>query len=116
MHGKRMACIRVLQQGRVWYHMALLDIPPDRRAEGGRTVGRRKIAIIALLALLVLLLAGCAKTDKWPRVRIERGQFRDDKVSLPLRDGYIFAEQMYSIQETDKGYDIIIHAVRENNQ
>lgn len=77
-------------------------------------MSKRAAVKITLLALLVLLLAGCTETDKWPRVQIERTGFSCDDLTLPLRDGYIFAEQMYSIQETDEGYDIVVHAVKEN--
>lgn len=77
-------------------------------------MSKRAAVKIALLALLVLLLAGCSSFDKWPRVTIERTEYRVDDVQLPLRDGYVFGEQMYSIQETGEGYDIVIHAVKEN--
>lgn len=77
-------------------------------------MGRRKITITALLVLLVLLLAGCAETEKWPRVSIQYSSLIYDMVNLPLRDGYVFAEQMYTIQETDKGYDIVVHAVKNS--
>ena len=67
----------------------------------------KKIIIIVLLASL-LLLTGCSGD----RVRISRNSVTVENIVLPLRHGYQFAEDVYSVSETDKGYDIIIHAER----
>ena len=68
----------------------------------------KKLIILALLASL-LLLTGCSGD----RVRISRNSVTVENIVLPLRHGYQFAEDVYSVSETDKGYDIIIHAIRE---
>lgn len=65
----------------------------------------KKIIIIVLLAAC-LLLTGCEEN----RVRISRTSAYVENIVLPLRHGYQFAEDVYSIQETDKGYDVVIHA------
>ena len=69
----------------------------------------KKIIIIALLASL-LLLTGCSGD----RVRISRNSVTVENIVLPLRHGYQFAEDVYTVQDTDQGYDIIIHAIRED--
>lgn len=69
----------------------------------------KKIIIIALLASL-LLLTGCSGD----RVRISRHSVTVENIVLPLRHGFRFAEDVYTVSETDQGYDIIIHAVRED--
>ena len=69
----------------------------------------KKIIIIVLLASL-LLLTGCEGS----RVRISRTSAYVENIVLPLRHGYQFAEDVYSVSETDQGYDIIIHAIRED--
>ena len=68
----------------------------------------KKIVIVLLLAS-VLLLAGCENN----RVRISRNSTYIENVVLPLKHGYIFADDAYDIQETEEGYDIIVHAVKE---
>lgn len=69
----------------------------------------KKIIILALLASL-LLLTGCNSN----RVRISRNSVTVENIVLPLRHGYQFAEDVYTVQDTDQGYDIIIHAIRED--
>ena len=68
----------------------------------------KKIIIIVLLASL-MLLTGCSGD----RVRISRHSVTVENIVLPLRYGYRFAEDVYTVQDTDQGYDIIIHAIRE---
>ena len=60
----------------------------------------KNIAKIVLIALMVTLLAGCGVSEKWPRVSIERSAYRFDNIVLPLRDGYVFAEQVFTIVQT----------------
>lgn len=69
----------------------------------------KKLIILALLASL-LLLTGCSGN----RVRISRSSVTVENIVLPLRQGYQFAEDVYTVSDTDQGYDIIIHAVRED--
>lgn len=68
----------------------------------------KKIIIVLLASLL--LLTGCSGN----RVRISRHSVTVENIVLPLRYGYKFAEDVYTVQDTDQGYDIIIHAVKED--
>ena len=72
-----------------------------------------KILIFMIVLFVVaLVLSACGSTEKWPRVCIERTDTRFDCINVPLRDGYTFAEDLYDIEETDIGYDVVVHAVK----
>lgn len=73
-------------------------------------VGMKKILIGLLLAGILMTLAGCSGTA---RVRIMRNSLLIDNIVLTIRPGYTLAEDAYDVAETDDGYDIIIHAVKE---
>lgn len=68
----------------------------------------KKAAVFLLLAGILMTLAGCSGTQ---RVRIMRNSL--DNIVLTIRPGYRLAEDVYSIQETAEGYDIVVHAVQE---
>lgn len=55
---------------------------------------------INILVLSLLMLTGC--TEKWPRIIYQNTSFR-------------FDEYNRTIVETENGYDIIFHFVKENN-
>lgn len=77
----------------------------------------RRTILILLFVVLVLMLPGCSKiSNTWPRVSIEPTGYRFDQTYLPLRNGYVFAENFFEIVDTDAGYDIIIHAVKEDKK
>lgn len=69
----------------------------------------KKVSLIALLAAASLLLSGCGRVDKYPQVKLLPTNWLFDQVVLPLKDGYDFAMDMYSIVETEHGYDIVVH-------
>lgn len=71
------------------------------------------IQLVLLLLFFVFVLTACDSNDtKYPRVNIMPTNWNADATFLPLRAGHVFAEVPYSIEETDSGYDIIIHAVK----
>jgi hypothetical protein len=73
----------------------------------------KKAIIVLLLAVLLLMLTACSDTG---RVRIAQNSVWIDNLVLSIRHGYKIAEDAYSIAETDNGYDIIIHAVKEGTE
>ena len=70
----------------------------------------KKAIIVLLLVVLLTMLSSCSNTG---RVRISQNSVWIDNLVLSIRHGYKIAEDAYSITETDNGYDIIIHAVKE---
>ena len=70
----------------------------------------KKLLIGLLLAGILMMLAGCSGTE---RVRIAQNSVWIDNMILTIRHGYRLAEDVYSIEETAEGYDIVIHAVQE---
>ena len=73
----------------------------------------KKAAVFLLLVGILMTLAGCSGTE---RVRITQNSVWIDNLVLSIRNGYKIAEDAYSITETDNGYDIIIHAVKEDTE
>lgn len=75
----------------------------------------RKLLLAIILIVVALMLCACGATHKWPRICIEPTNFRSDCINIPLRDGCMFAEDPYEIEETDIGYDILVHVVKAIN-
>lgn len=73
----------------------------------------KKTIMILILAVLLVTLTSCSDTG---RVRISQNSVWIDNLVLSIRHGYKIAEDAYSIAETDNGYDIIIHAVKEDTE
>ena len=73
----------------------------------------KKAIIVLLLVVLLLTLTACSSTG---RVRITQNSVWIDNLVLSIRHGYKIAEDAYSITETDNGYNIIIHAVKEDTE
>lgn len=73
----------------------------------------KKAIIVLLLAVLLVMLTACSNTG---RVRITQNSVCIDNLVLAIRQGYKIAEDAYSIEETENGYDIIIHAVKEGTE
>lgn len=73
----------------------------------------KKAIIVLLLAVLLLTLTACSSTG---RVRISQNSVWIDNLVLAIRQGYKIAEDAYSVEETENGYDIIIHAVKEGTE
>lgn len=74
-------------------------------------MGKRMLFVIVISAM-VFMLCACGSTGRWPRLRIEPTTYRSDSINIPLREGYQFAEDAYGIEETDVGYDIVVHALK----
>ena len=72
---------------------------------------KKFIAFILIICILFLLTA-CGNGDKAPRVEIVPTNWTIDTTYLPLRANHIFAEVPYSIEETNNGYNIIIHCIK----
>lgn len=69
------------------------------------TVKNTRSVILVLLAIMLITLTGCGTA----RVSINRSSVYLDNIVLPIRQGYQFAEDCYSVTDTDDGYDIVIH-------
>lgn len=70
----------------------------------------KKAIMILLLVALLTMLSSCSSTG---RVRISQNSVWIDNLVLSIRHGYKLSEDVYSIEETETGYNIIIHAVKE---
>ena len=62
-----------------------------------------------MMILTILMCSGCSNSGKIPRIDILPTHWRFDSIHLPLRENHKFCEVPYGIQETDIGYDIVIH-------
>ena len=72
----------------------------------------KKTMMILLLVALLTMLSSCSSTG---RVRITQNSVWIDNLVLSIRHGYTLSEDVYSIEETETGYNIIIHAVKEED-
>ena len=75
---------------------------------------KRIICIILLIALSFILCGcSCINEDKFPQLRICRSKNRVDNIYIALRDDYNFdIQHLYDEVETENGYDIVVHVVR----
>lgn len=71
----------------------------------------KKLILMMIMIILMMLLCGC-DANKIPRVALIKNDWRFDNINLPLRDGYVFAEDIFYIQDTDEGYNIIIRCIK----
>ena len=76
----------------------------------------KKGILIGVLAAALLLLSGCGDFSKVPRIEILRNSWRYDNIIIALRDNYKLAEDVYTIVNTENGYDIIIHCERTDEK
>lgn len=74
----------------------------------------KRIICIILFIALSFILCGCSiNEDKFPQLEICRSGWRADSIHIALRDDYIFdIQHLYEEVETENGYDIIVHVVR----
>ena len=61
-----------------------------------------------MMILIIMMCSGCG-SSKIPRIDILPNYWGFDSIHLPLRENHKFCEVPYGIQETDIGYDIVIH-------
>lgn len=76
----------------------------------------KKIFAILMLIVLIIILSSCdfGDQDKFPHVEMAKDEYAANAIFLPLRENHKFAEVPYSIEETENGYNIIIHCIKEN--
>jgi len=75
---------------------------------------KRIICIILLIALsFILCSCGSINEDKFPQLEICRSGWRADSIHIALRDDHNFnIQHLYEEVETENGYDIVVHVVR----
>ena len=70
------------------------------------------IIISTIISIIIILAVGL--TNIIPkRIDIIKNKFALDNLTIPLRENYSFSEDLYSIEETEDGYNIIIHCIKE---
>lgn len=76
----------------------------------------KKIVAVFMLIVLIIILSGCdfGDQEKIPRIELIKDDWSANTIYLPLRENHKFAEVSYSIEETENGYNIIIHCIKEN--
>lgn len=72
-------------------------------------------SFILILGLVVTAASGCAKTSKYPRIELCFSNVREDCIYIPLRDNYIFTNDLYEIVETEEGYNIVVKCVPKDS-
>lgn len=75
----------------------------------------KRIICIILLIALSFVLCSCSgiNADKFPQLEICRSNLRTDSIYVALRDNHNFnIQHLYDEVETENGYDIIVHIVK----
>lgn len=72
---------------------------------------KKRILIVVFLCALLFVLEACSRNE----MRIQQHNVLVDNLVIAYRPGFILAENLYSVQETEQGYDIVVHLVKENN-
>lgn len=76
----------------------------------------KKYILIILLSILCLIFTGCnGRWFNYPIIRIERNNKVSGDVIIPIRENYTFSEDLYSIEEVENGYNIIISCIKGGN-
>ncbi len=76
----------------------------------------RLVKIIICINLLLLVLTGCG-AEKWPRFVYQPSYWTFENSYIEVKDGYTLNEgHMYDIIETEDGYDIIFHFIKDDNE
>lgn len=70
------------------------------------------IIISTIISIIIILAVGLTNI-KPKRINIIRNRFVLNNLTIPLRENYSFSEDLYSIEETEDGYNIIIHCIKE---
>ena len=74
---------------------------------------KKYIWIIFLIIEIIILLAVCFTNIIPRRIDVIKNRSVLDNFSISLRENYSFSEDLYSIEETEDGYNIIIHCIKE---
>ena len=74
---------------------------------------KKYIWIILPIISIIIILASCFTNIRPKRIDIIKNRFTLDNFTIPLRENYSFSEDPYSIEETEEGYNIIIHCIKE---
>ena len=69
--------------------------------------------IIFTIIGIIIILAVNLTNIRPKRIDIIKNRFALDNFTIPLRENYSFSEDLYSIEETEDGYNIIIHCIKE---
>lgn len=75
----------------------------------------KKINFILILGIIIAAVSGCAKTQKYPSVSINFSNNTYDAYYIPLRDNYMFTDDLYEIVETEEGYNIVVKCVPKDS-
>lgn len=70
------------------------------------------IIILPILSFIIVLVT-CFTNIRPKRIDIIRNRSALNNFTISLRQNYSFSEDLYSIEETEDGYNIIIHCIRE---
>lgn len=74
---------------------------------------KKYIWIILPILGIIIILAACFTNIRPKRIDIIKNRSALDNFTIPLRENYSFSEDLYSIEETEDGYNIIIHCIKE---
>lgn len=74
---------------------------------------KKYIWIILPIVSIIIILAACFTNIKPKRIDVIKNKSALDNFTIPLRENYSFSEDLYSIEETEDGYNIIIHCIKE---
>lgn len=72
---------------------------------------------ILLAAAALLLLTGCSSNNEFPYIRYQHESFNFGRYNktIDIPDGYILNQgYSYDIVETEDGYDLVLHFIKEN--
>lgn len=75
---------------------------------------KKYVWIILPIISIIIILAACFTNIRPKRIDIIKNRSALNNFSIPLRENYSFSEDLYSIEETEDGYNIIIHCIKEN--
>jgi len=75
---------------------------------------KTRTAILCLCVFLIALLMVLSGCESSQRVKINNSSVTVDNLILSIRNGYNLSENVYDIEETAEGYDIIIHVEKAN--
>lgn len=78
----------------------------------------RKVLIMLFALFFTLVLSGCENTvDKYPCVKYEPSNYRYDRRARTIligKDDMLCDNHPYDIVETNTGYDLVLHFVKED--